>query len=155
MQHCFSTSLYKSALFPETLCLLENQNWFYSCIYKGLCFDVTCNCHYLVLPSTKLLIFISIKCQAFSPVKHILSPRIYVHKSVFCICMLAHQYKTSSSAGAHTWPNNFLHPFSFLVQLTDFSFPFLFSKISCFLLWNTMVEFFHLFFAPLSGQSYN
>lgn len=141
MQHCCSMSLYKSALFPETLCLLGDQSWFYSYIYKGLCFDVTCNYHYLVAPFTKLLIFISIKCQAFSPLKHVLSPRMYILHMQKCILYL---YACTSiqnlflSWGPHLAK---LCPFylsasilSFLAQLTDFSFPFLFSKISCFLL---------------------
>lgn len=149
MQHCSSTSLYKvCSLFPETLCLLGDQSWFYSCIYKGLCFYVTCNYHYLVLPFTKLLIIISIKCQAFSPVKHILSPRMYVLHGKKCILYLyacTSIHKPLPQLGSTLGQTAFCIHSIFPTPTHWLPLPFLFFKNLLFLLQNTMIEFSHLF----------
>lgn len=111
----------------------------------------------LVLPFTKLLIIISIKCQAFSPVKHILSPRMCVLHGRICILYL---YACTSiqnlllTWGPHLAKQLSASILSFLVQLIDLPFPFFSQKSPAFYCEMPWLIF-PSFFKPFSGKSFS
>lgn len=110
----------------------------------------------LVLPFTKLLIIISIKCQAFSPVKHILSPRMYVLHGRKCILYLyacTSIQKPPPDLGSTLGQTAFCIHSIFSSPTHWLTLPFLFSKISCFLPWNAMVDF-SIFFKTFQWRKF-
>lgn len=112
----------------------------------------------LVLPFTKLLIIISIKCQAFSPVKHILSPGMYVlhgRKCILYVCACTSIQKPLPQLGSTLCQTAFcIHIiFSSPMYWLTLSLPFLKN-----LLLSTVKRHawaFPSFFEPFSGQSSN
>lgn len=146
MQHCFSRSLHKYpfTFFLKTLCLLRGQRYF-SPVFIRVSTSMS---HLIIVTNIIGSANYQIVDYPFPKISSIqfLTSRMYIlHSRKWSYFMLAPPYKNLFfSQGQHLAKWLFLSILSFLFQPTDFPSTFHFSKISCFLLWNTTTEIFRL-----------